>query len=39
MLKQLVSRDPMYPNPRFRAGFEAQARRNMEEELSRLREG
>lgn len=39
VLKRLLSADPIFPDPRFRARFEAQARHNMEEELSRLREG
>lgn len=39
VLKRLLARDPIYPDPQFRARFEDQARRNMKEELRALAEG
>jgi predicted metal-dependent HD superfamily phosphohydrolase len=36
VLKSLLSADPLYPDPRFRAELETQARRNMESELREL---
>lgn len=39
VLKRLLSADPLYPDPQFRNRLEARARRNIEAELSRLREG
>lgn len=39
VLRSLLSTEPLYPDPGFRAGLEAQARRNMEDELRALGEG
>ena len=39
LLRSLLSADPLYPDPIFRAALEDRARRNMEAELSTLREG
>lgn len=39
VLKHLLEADPLYPDPRFRAELEEQARGNMTEELRRLGEG
>jgi predicted metal-dependent HD superfamily phosphohydrolase len=36
VLKHLLGSEPLYPDPRFRAAFEAQARRNVEEEIKSL---
>jgi predicted metal-dependent HD superfamily phosphohydrolase len=38
VLKRLLSREPLFPDPGFRARLEAQARSNMEAELRRLGE-
>ncbi len=39
VLKHLLDSEPLYPDPRFRAAFEAQARRNVEEEIKSLAAG
>jgi len=39
VLKRLLARNPIYPDPDFCARLEQQARRNMEEELRALAEG
>ena len=39
ILKWQLAADPLYPDPLFRERYEAQARRNMEEELKALAEG
>lgn len=39
VLRRLIASDPLFPDPRYRAHFERQARRNMEQELRAIGAG